>query len=137
MPTDLIDGFRPGDELTANLVNAILRELQRLRKMSAAPPLAVDDANGIGPPLFWMHEEDQVVPFKNATGSDIAAGVPATPTTFTPTLLVAAPNGTLAVTSETLTNMGKHVMNVSIKNNAIGWGCWLGGYLYPLTWDSC
>lgn len=135
MPKDLIDSFRSGDELTANLVDAILRELQRLRKMNAAAPLAIDNADGGGPPLFWMLDDDNIVPFK--AGSSVAAGSISSPTSFNPTTLSVKADGTLVATTEDLTGYGKHIMNVPINANAIGWGCWMGGYFYPLTWDNC
>lgn len=140
MPKDLIESFKPGDELTGNLVDAIVRELQRLRKMNAAAPLAIDDGNGVGPPLIWMLDEDTIVPFKAPSGGVSAGSISGSspgPQTFTPIMLIPAADGTFSTSSETMTNMGRHIMNVAIGADAIGWGCWYSGYLYPLTWDTC
>ena len=140
MPKDLVDSFRPGDELTGELVDAIVRELKRLRGMYAAEPLVIEDANGPGPPLLWMLDEDVLVPFQNATGSDIGASSLTGATPFTATLLVlktSGNSGSMTTTNALTTNLGRHIMNVTIKNGANGFGVWYGGYFYPVTWDNC
>lgn len=154
MPKDLVESFRAGDELTADLVDAILRELRRLRKMSAAPPLGIFNAEGMAPPTFYLVEEtsDLIVPFKNDTGVDVTAGSIATPYSFTATLLFdgyhAGPPVTYGpdlvmqntiggVTSAKVTIPGQHVLNVVIKAGASGWGIYRNGYFYPVSWDSC
>lgn len=50
---DLIDGFRAGDELTADLLDAMMRELKRWRHLSVVPPLGIDGAHGDAPPVLW------------------------------------------------------------------------------------
>lgn len=137
MPKDLVDSFRAGDELTADLVDAILRELKRLRKMTAAPPLGISNTDGMTPPVLYLLDEDKIVPFQAPAGG-VAVGSIASPTTFTATLLMnGSSSGTFTATSAPTTGLGRHFMNVAISASANGWAVWYNGYLWPITWDSC
>lgn len=56
MPDDF-PYLRDGDELTPRHFNLIYDELRRWRKLSAAPPLAVDNADGDAPPVLSLVEQ--------------------------------------------------------------------------------
>lgn len=51
MPTDL-PRFRDGDALEPYVINAIVDELARWRKLTVAPPLAAEGIDGDGPPTL-------------------------------------------------------------------------------------
>lgn len=130
---DLPKDFYPGQELTADLIRAILQELHRWRKAQAAPPLVLERADsGDAPPQFWYFGEDRVVPFRVTTA--VAAGSIGTPTSFTALLLRSVPGGTsfaadsIAETTTSGLNFGP-----AIPANSNGWAVWRDGHLWPVT----
>lgn len=52
MKGDLPKSFKEGDELTATLVNNIVGELWRWRKVQAADPILIDNEDSDEPPVF-------------------------------------------------------------------------------------
>lgn len=137
MPKDLISSFRAGDELTANLVDAILRELCRLRKMTAVPPLGISNAEGMSPPVIHLASSKTLIPFQAPAGG-VAAGSLSAPQAFTASLVYSTTQGQFIGGGTTLTTtLGKHFMNIAIPASANGWAVWYDGYLWPITWDGC
>ncbi len=99
MPTALPKRFESGTELTADMMNTVLEELWRLRRMDAAPPLTIDNADSDQAPIFLFHGSLDIIPAQSA-GGVVAAGSLASPTQFTANILdrYGAVNGDLAAT---------------------------------------
>lgn len=137
MRKDLIKSFRAGDELTVELVDAILSELCRLRKMTAVPPLCMSNAEGGSPPVIHMAAGKTLIPFQ-APAVGVEAGSLSIPTNFTASIMYSTTQGQFigGATAQT-TTLGKHFMNIAIPASANGWAVWYDGYLWPLTWDGC
>lgn len=81
MPREF-DDLKDGTELEPFHLNIIYRELRRLRKMKASPPLVLDGMeSSISTPLLWSASTDSGTPGK-ASG-DISAASGDTPGTGT------------------------------------------------------
>lgn len=84
MPRDF-DDIKDGTRLEPYHLNIIYRELRRLRKMTAAPPLALDNMTSTtSPPLLWSLNPGQSV--LAMTSSSVTARSGATAGTGTATL---------------------------------------------------
>lgn len=129
---DLPRTFPKGSELTNRLVDAIVRELWRWRKVQASPPLAIDYTESSQPPVFSYHSQDGDDNRRWAvTLSSIAAGSLASPTQGTATLY--KDNGSGLVADKTA-----YVYNVYGSTIASGKTVWVetyAGKLYILTAD--
>lgn len=84
---DLPRTFPKGSELTNRLVDAIVRELWRWRKVQAAPPLIVDYAESDQPPIFsFINQYVEFAWGNTGSGFTAASGTPPVPTSQTITL---------------------------------------------------
>lgn len=98
--------------------------------------MGLANAEGMAPPVFYMVESDNLVPFQNDS-SPVLAGSLGTPSTFTATLLMTATGGAFTASGAPTTTMGRHFMAIDIPASANGWAVWRDGYLWPITWDGC
>lgn len=80
MKSDLPKRFREGDELTASLINDILEELWRWRKMEGMPPVYVSDADSDVPPLIFSKPYVDIMWGDTQGGFTAATGSPPVPT---------------------------------------------------------
>lgn len=124
-----------GDALQPWHLNVIYRELERLRKMTAAAPLAIDNADSaFDPPTFMTFAVDQVVPVK-LDGSGIAAGSAFSPSPGTVSLLYTASGGADFTSSSANTETMYNIYGTAVGANKVCWAVWYNGLLYLLVGD--
>lgn len=70
MKSDIPKDFKEGDELTASLVNDVLKELWRWRQIQAAPPIHIDNEDSDIPPTI----SSSVSPYSLAWGQTPTGG---------------------------------------------------------------
>lgn len=87
MKSDLPKSFKEGDELTASLVNDILQELWRWRRMEGMPPLHVSETDSDAPPVISFFQQSGGQIFAGTTGNGFNGGSPASPKQVTLTSL--------------------------------------------------
>lgn len=124
---DPLRDYKPGGELKAELLTAIIAELLRWRKAGSTPPLNLDFADGTSsePPQFWVDPGTDVCPALVGS-TDIPGGSPSSPASGTVKLVydggsVGSPSITAG--SETIT-----VYNASPCTASSGSIVWLAFY---------
>lgn len=137
MKSDLPRSFKEGDELTASLVNGILEEVWRWRKMEAMPPIYVSESDSAAPPIisFFQVPDGQI--FAGTTGGGFAAGTPTSPTAVTTSCTIYLTEGTSGWTSAITTTTAYSIYSATIaaSKTAYYWKSPKTNNYYILTAD--
>lgn len=129
---DLPRTFPKGSELTNRLVDAIVRELWRWRKVQAAPPLVIDYAESDQAPIFSYYSESGDDNRRWAvTASSFSAGSLASPVQGTVTLYIDKGSGLVS----DKTAYAYNVYGSSIASGKTVWVEVYAGKIYILTAD--
>lgn len=137
MKSDLPRKFRDGDELTASIIDGILKEIWRWRRADAAPPLHISEADSDESPVFSFFDIPAGQIFAGDTGGGYAAGSPASPTAVTTSCTIYAtetPSGW--TNSSTVTNAYSiYTGTIAASKTAFYWKSPVTGNYYVMTAD--
>lgn len=120
---DLPRHFKTGDELTGDLIQAILDELWRWRKAHASAPLNLDNADGraMEPPGFWLSADLPLTPAQ-AGSSGVSAGTPSAPTSGTVNLVYnSGAAGSPALSSSAVDSLTVYNAGAAVASNGLCW----------------
>jgi hypothetical protein len=124
---------KDGDAITPLHFNLIYRELERLRKLTAAAPLSLDniDSDNV-PSLAWLGA-DELVPVQLT--SALAAGSIGTPGSATCNVLLDQSTGPGFTSTGAATETIYNCYATAIASGKYGWGKYRGGTLYAVVFD--